>query len=305
MHNRSGYLREALSSVYEQHWPQTEILIVDDGSTDDTPDILVREAELHPEITVIRQKNQGPGAAREQGRLAAKGEYIQYLDSDDLLYPGKFIEQIRVFHENPRAGICYCGTELIDEKGKILESPYKGTGETYTMLFPRLLIERWWNTQTPLWTRAATDAVGPWPQGYMAEDWRYDARAGGLKIELAQCEKILCATRKHSGTRLTGHAFDRRNYQAHLLLVEELLEQAAKAGLSLESPEMKRFQRWVFSLSRRSAASGNHDISRAYLEAGLKAYGHQPPFEVKIFSELLKAAPGFTSLLTRLLEKEY
>src|SRR5438094_204673 len=92
VHNRPLMLREAVASVVAQAYRPIEIIIVDDGSTDDTARVA---DELANDFTrVIHQANAGPGAAREAGRLVARGEFIQHLDSDDLLLQRKFELQV-------------------------------------------------------------------------------------------------------------------------------------------------------------------------------------------------------------------
>ncbi|MGD0948065.1 MAG: glycosyltransferase family A protein, partial [Candidatus Binatia bacterium] len=91
VYNRPQLLRQAVASVLAQTYQPIEIVIVDDGSTDDTPQVAETLREQHPdEVAVLRQPNRGPGPAREAGRRAARGEFVQYLDSDDLLLPDKF-----------------------------------------------------------------------------------------------------------------------------------------------------------------------------------------------------------------------
>src|SRR4051812_980271 len=85
--NRATMLGEAVNSALGQTYRPIEVLIVDDGSTDDTPEAADRLAREHREIRVLHRANGGPGAAREGGRQAAGGEFIQHLDSDDLLLP--------------------------------------------------------------------------------------------------------------------------------------------------------------------------------------------------------------------------
>ena len=101
VHNRPALLREAVASVLAQTYRPVEIIIVDDGSTDETGREAEALAEAHSEVRAIHRQNGGPGAARETGRLAARGEFIQYLDSDDLLLPTKFELQV--------AGLRQCG----------------------------------------------------------------------------------------------------------------------------------------------------------------------------------------------------
>src|SRR5947207_15526114 len=88
VHNRPRLLGEAVASVLAQTYRPIEIIIVDDGSTDDTPAVVDAMAARHPSVVrAIHQPNAGPGAAREAGRRMARGEFIQYLDSDDGLLP--------------------------------------------------------------------------------------------------------------------------------------------------------------------------------------------------------------------------
>ena len=110
VHNRPLLLREAVASVLAQTYRPIEIIIVDDGSTDETG----REAEAlaakHSEVRTIHRKNGGPGAARETGRLAARGEFIQYLDSDDLLLPKKFVLQVTGLRQHTDCHVSYART---------------------------------------------------------------------------------------------------------------------------------------------------------------------------------------------------
>jgi hypothetical protein len=83
-YNRSGLLREALATVFAQEYRDFEVLVIDDGSTDDTPAVL---AEYGQRVRALRQENQGQGVARNLGIQHAAGEYVVFLDSDDLWFP--------------------------------------------------------------------------------------------------------------------------------------------------------------------------------------------------------------------------
>jgi glycosyltransferase involved in cell wall biosynthesis len=84
-HNREEYLRQAIDSVLGQSFTDYEIFVIDDGSTDGTPELL---RSYGNRIRALRQANQGPEAARNSAALQASGEYLAFLDSDDLLMPG-------------------------------------------------------------------------------------------------------------------------------------------------------------------------------------------------------------------------
>ena len=76
-------------------------------------------------VRSIRINNSGPGGAREQGRLIARGEFIQYLDSDDELLPCKFELQVKALNQHPECGVAYGKTRLIAEVGDVLKVPTK------------------------------------------------------------------------------------------------------------------------------------------------------------------------------------
>lgn len=119
-YNRSSLLKEAVLSVVKQTCRPIECIVVDDGSTDDT-DVIVKELQrLNDDqfkLIYIKQKNSGAQVARNTGTAAARGYYIQYLDSDDLLYPDKLSEQVRFLQDHTE----FDGVFGDWEKGQISE----------------------------------------------------------------------------------------------------------------------------------------------------------------------------------------
>jgi glycosyltransferase involved in cell wall biosynthesis len=102
-YNRGWILKEALDSVLAQDFCDFELIVVDDGSTDDTAEIL---AGCGPPVRVLTQPNRGVSAARNRGLAAARGQLVAFLDSDDLWLPGKLNEQVGFFRANPEAVVC-------------------------------------------------------------------------------------------------------------------------------------------------------------------------------------------------------
>ncbi len=100
--NRAWCLMEAIDSVFTQTYKNYELIVVDDGSTDNTNELL-RHSE---DITVIHQANQGVSAARNRGIAACSGLLVAFLDSDDLWRPDKLAAQVSFFNQNPEAMIC-------------------------------------------------------------------------------------------------------------------------------------------------------------------------------------------------------
>lgn len=102
-YNRARTLSEAIDSVLAQDYRHYELIVVDDGSTDETPGILDR---YQGAITVIRRENAGVSRARNRAIRASHGEMVAFLDSDDYWLPGKLSAQVAWFSENPDSLIC-------------------------------------------------------------------------------------------------------------------------------------------------------------------------------------------------------
>lgn len=115
-YNRWALLQQTLSSVLTQTYPALEIIVVDDGSTDET---MTRLTEHAGRVTVIQQSNQGVAAARNQGIRRAKGIYLTFLDDDDLIEPTKIARQAELLQSQPDVSLVHCGYYLSDKDGRL------------------------------------------------------------------------------------------------------------------------------------------------------------------------------------------
>jgi glycosyltransferase involved in cell wall biosynthesis len=275
VHNRPLLLREAVASVLAQTYRPIEIVIVDDGSTDDTAQSIVALAAAYPSIVRhLRIPNRGPGAAREAGRVIADGEFIQYLDSDDLLLPRKFEQQVGGLRAHPECDVAYGRTRVY----RVGEPPgnmsCKRTGERIGTMFPSFLQSRWWDTSTPLYRREVTDLAGPWTELRNEEDWEYDCRIASKWGRLHYCDAFVSDTRIIFGYQLSaGGSHDpdklRSRARAHRLI----LEHALAARISHEISEMQHFARELFLLARQCGAAGLPDEARILFQLARQASG--------------------------------
>jgi glycosyltransferase involved in cell wall biosynthesis len=265
VHDRPRLLEEAVASVLAQTYRPIEIVIVDDGSTDDTSRVADRLAAEHPrEVRALHVANGGPGWAREAGRRAARGEFIQYLDSDDLLLEGKFAWQVSALRADPDIGVAYGWTAYsVGEQDGGADRPWKRTGERIDRMFPSFLQSRWWGTSTPLYRRSVTDAAGPWSDLWNEEDWEYDCRVATLGVRLAYVPRFVSVQRDHGGARLSRSvSTDERKLRNRAIAHGLILGHARRAGIGPEVPEMRHFARELFLLSRQCGAAGLVDESR-------------------------------------------
>ena len=185
VYNRAEQLHAAVQSVLEQDFRPIEILIVDDGSTDETfRSAQSLAATSAATIQVVTQPNAGPGVARERGRRMASGEFIQYLDSDDILLPGKFTAQVQALRARPDCQVAYGMTRFRSADGSAAAGAWKGSGVGRDTMFPSFLVERWWDTPNPLYRSTICDQAGPWTDLRLEEDWEYDCRIASLGARL-------------------------------------------------------------------------------------------------------------------------
>jgi len=133
-YNRGWIVKEAIDSVLEQDFSDYELIVVDDGSDDNTPSILKAYGD---KIMVLQQSNKGVSAARNRGIAAASGRLIAFLDSDDLWLPGKLSAQVTFFKDHPEAVINQTQEQWIRNGGRV--NPKKRHHKFSGMIFERSL----------------------------------------------------------------------------------------------------------------------------------------------------------------------
>jgi glycosyltransferase involved in cell wall biosynthesis len=175
--NGERYLEEALDSILAQTYRPLEVIVVDDGSTDGTARVV---AGYGGRVAYLFQPNAGPAAARNLGLGAARGEFVAFLDADDLWHPEKLARQMARFEARPELDLCVTHArnfrvpELSDEDERCRDPRYRRPWRGYAC-------------QTLLARRNAFDTVGRFDDGLrLGEDidWFIRAREQGTVIEL-------------------------------------------------------------------------------------------------------------------------
>jgi len=118
-YNAAHFIRTAVDSVLAQTWPHREVLVIDDGSTDDTTRALQAYGEA---IRIISKPNGGLSSARNRGIQEARGKYVAFLDADDHWLPEKLARQVEVMEGNPQVGFCSTATQVEAPDGEKLNN---------------------------------------------------------------------------------------------------------------------------------------------------------------------------------------
>ena len=186
VYNGARYLRAALESVFAQTYRPFEVIVVDDGSTDDSGAI----AQGFPDVHYIREANQGVAAARNKGIEAARGEFFAFLDQDDLWTPEKLKLQIKYLLSNPDLGYTLTHQQFFLEPGATLPAWFR----------KELLstVHTGWVLGTLVVRRTVFEQVGNFAEGYAAandSDWFFRAKAAG--VPMAVVPELLLLKRIH------------------------------------------------------------------------------------------------------------
>jgi glycosyltransferase involved in cell wall biosynthesis len=177
-YNAEKTILATLESVQRQTLSDFELIVIDDGSTDHTVDLA--KTLQDPRLKIFSYQNGGVSVARNRGIQHASGDFISFIDADDLWMPDKLQLQLEALQKNPEAGVAYSWTIFVDEKGTVLytQEPVFHEGNVY----PHLLVENFiLNGSNVLIRRQFVEAVGDFhaPLKY-AEDWEFYIRLAAL-----------------------------------------------------------------------------------------------------------------------------
>lgn len=188
----ASFISGSIESILTQTFKDFEIIVIDDGSNDNTREVL---SHYYDKITYILQENRGPAAARNTGILKSSGEYIAFLDADDLWHPKKLEIQVKYLNENPQVMLVCSDAERFDENGILAGTKLGKIGITGRLTFEKLLYQNYIQTLTVMFKRECINKVGLFDESkdlFFVEDydlWLRIARLyeiGYLKQPLAK-----------------------------------------------------------------------------------------------------------------------
>jgi glycosyltransferase involved in cell wall biosynthesis len=229
-YNRADLLPVTIESVLNQTRPPREVILVDDGSTDSTPEVAAR----FPTVHYVRQENQGVGAARNRGLSLASGDYVNFLDDDDWFLPPKLERQGAILDTKPEVGLVYCRLERGATPGELTGSCLDGHRPPSDPV-RAILEENFILLHAPLVRRELLDRIRGFSTERAIESCAdYDCwlrlLVSGARIEF--CDEIL------AGLRVTAESMssDRRRHLGMLLQARLTGTRPAVSGGSPAQP---------------------------------------------------------------------
>lgn len=248
-YNRAYCIERSIRSVLEQTYQEFELLIVDDGSSDNTQDVVNSIGDERIRY-IPMPENKGAAAARNEGIRQAAYEYIAFQDSDDVWRPDKLEKQMRALRENPHAGLVYCEFEArkTDSNAFIVPDKSMPLSDKQGDIYDKLLCRNTISTQTVVARRECLLRMGLFCENLTCiEDWEFFLRiARDYEIVFVEEPLVIVHVKDGGVSSNVGGYFEARCYmiaqhREALLksgqfnnVVEEILLRAKEQGV-LES----------------------------------------------------------------------
>ena len=280
--NGAAFIGVAVDSALSQTYRSLEVLVVDDGSTDRTRDIVARYAARDPRVRLISQANGGVARARNRGIAESHGEFVAPLDADDLWEPTKIALQMeRMLEGGSNTGLVYCWWVWVDEQGTVLDrSPrWRIEGDVFDRL---LQINFTGNASVPLFRKSCVVEAGGYNEAMAAshaggcEDWEIALRVAS-KYEARSVPELLVGYRRRAGSMSTACGM---MWRSHQMLIRNMQEVRPGLDKTLIQRADRQFALYLAGLSFWSGNTA--EALRWGLRSGWKLPIRVAPFVVRL-----------------------
>lgn len=311
--NRSPLLRECVQSVFSGANPSIEVVVADDGSTDDTQSVCRDLQKTYGSECVMvsrSQENLGAQAARNRGLRVATGDLVMFVDSDDVIVPGGVAKLVECLQQNSTLDYAYGKIIRTDEQLKPLAGILP-VGVPFTDL-PVEVAGYHWHTMGAVYRKNYLEKVGLWNEALTgSQDWEYQARVkltGGWGQFV---DTVVGYWREHGGGRVGTKAFRPDYVRSVMIACDSILQHARKAGRCDNALE-RRIAKKLILHALEWGANGhpnerNQCLSQAVrslsddgsLKTGIKCLQAGPAFmDGWLWSLLVKRGSGKSGKLT-------
>ena len=259
-YNRADLLPAALDSVYSQTHRPIELLVVDDGSTDGTPGVLREWTAVHEEasfeVRTYRQPNSGAPAARNLGLIESRGQFIQLLDSDDVLHPEKLGAHVSLLKAYPESDFVWSPIFYFETAAELEEEIDRGRHCSVSTTGKVTRPENAANPVTTLMRRSVYRTAGPWNEDLPRwQDWEYAFRLYMLGPKYLSTEASYYFVRFHDRGRIGDLTGSEEGTSANL----KALQAIEDLGSWQENPDAVRTIRGLYTKTLRMALHHGSD----------------------------------------------
>ena len=299
-YNREILVKKALDSVLGQTYENFEIIVINDGSTDNTGNILNEYKKQYPDkVFVVNQVNSGQVVARNNGIQSCRGEFVAFLDSDDIWLEDKLEKQMPLFSK--RVGLVYCGINEIDGHGNVINTVACQPGMRGN-IYHDLLVKNRMTGGSVVITRSSIDKVGLFDTKLQAaENWDLWIRIAKEYL-VDYVDEPLINYRKHGGN-MSGNSqvmaeATERIFQKHFPVVP--------VDLTLLEAYNKAYSNYYYQLGMLYFDQEDYSKARVYLKK-MKQHGSLPNCAnvVILRSFLGKGVNNFITLSKKLIKKMF
>jgi hypothetical protein len=279
-YNRADLLHDAIQSVLEQQWVDLELIVIDDGSTDDTATVVTRFLS-DGRLRYVQQARQGRSRARNQGANLARSQYVAFLDSDDRFLPGGLAAHSNVLNGLRAPGVTIGGYEIVDAGGGHLGE--RRPWEEADLALAAWLFNCFGMPGSAVVERSWFEQVGGFdPRCELAEDWDLFLRLAYAGCPMAWVTANVCQYRQHPGNSIRTLEL---HCQGSLLALEKLFR-SRDLPLALARLEAHATA-WVHvGFARRAFLAGDTQRGQAHLREAISLF---PPFARRRKTELIEA----------------
>ena len=286
-YNARPYIEDAIRSVLNQDYPNIELVVVDDGSQDGTPEAA---EQFDSRVKVLRQKNAGPAAARNRGIAAASGDFIAFLDADDVWLPGKVSLQVQYLQDHPAAGVVFGGflrwyaqtngSFLTAPTPVNLDSPLRLVPEQSGWIYKDMLLASVICIITAMIRRSVIKTVGSFDESLKTgEDYDFWLRVS-RQFRAAEFDRTLAYYRMHASSTTKVPRKENNEYNVLLKTLADYGPAGPDNVSAAESALRERLFQLCFSHGYLHIRSGDPKVAQQAFREAL----HHSPLSPKVWA---------------------
>jgi glycosyltransferase involved in cell wall biosynthesis len=262
-YNRHHLVGRGIGSVLEQTYPNVELIVVDDGSTDGTGDWV---REQFPAVRYAWQPNGGDASARNRGLELATGQLVAFQDDDDQWHPAKLARQVALLAGRPEVGLVCTSNRTVDQTGQVVRRRWKTLheGRVTEPLFQSVFVY----TASVVMRRSVVEQVGRFDTSLpLASDYEFFLRAS-LATEFAAIDEPLVTRQRWPGSLTKTRAL--QGALAKLRALARLYDRPEVRALVRPKIARRRLARLAFDAGRKLNAVGDHSAARSHFARSLR-----------------------------------